>query len=149
MIDLGKKNVLGVLVSAVDSQAALQHVIDACRSSRPYAVSALAVHGLMTGVLDPEHKYRLNSFDLVLPDGQPVRWALNWLYGCHLRERVYGPTLTLQLCEAASAQHLPVYFYGSTQTVLDSLVAKLRGRFPDLKIAGIRPSSFRSLSDSE
>ena len=40
------------------------------------AVSALAVHGVMTGVLNSTQRYRLNQFDLLVPDGQPVRWAL-------------------------------------------------------------------------
>jgi len=43
------------------------------------AVSALAVHGVMSGALDREQRYRLNHFDLLVPDGQPVRWALKWL----------------------------------------------------------------------
>ena len=32
----------------------------------------------------------LASFDLVLPDGMPVVWALNFL-GAGLKDRVYGP----------------------------------------------------------
>ena len=45
-----------------------------------YAVSALAVHGVMTGFLDTTHARRLNGLDLVVPDGQPVRWGLAWLH---------------------------------------------------------------------
>ena len=51
----------------------------------------------MTGVADPAHNARLNSFDVVTPDGQPVRWALNLLHGAGLRDRVYGPALTLRV----------------------------------------------------
>ena len=38
----------------------------------PLALTALAVHGVMTGVLDPAHNARLNSFDLVTPDGRVI-----------------------------------------------------------------------------
>ena len=60
------------------------------------AVSALAVHGLVTGALDREQKFRLNRFDLLVPDGQPVRWVLNWRYRCPPRRPRVRPNLTLQ-----------------------------------------------------
>ena len=103
---------------------------------RPLTVSALAVHGLMTGASDIEQKYRLNHFDLLVPDGQPVRWALNTLLHAGLKERVYGPNLTLRVCEAAELEALPVFFYGTTPEILKSLSDSLRKRLPNLKIAG-------------
>lgn len=145
----GKKNVLGVMISAVDRAAAEEAVLCAARDRRPLGVSALAVHGLMTGALDSEQRYRLNRLEMLVPDGQPVRWALNWLYDVGLRERVYGPNLTLRVCEQAAAQRLPVFLYGSTPPVLQSLAAELLCRFPDLVIAGAEPSKFRQLSTSE
>lgn len=149
MVDLGKKNVLGIRVSALDYEAALDRIIAAARERRPMAVSALAVHGLMTGVLDQEQKYRLNSFDLLVPDGQPVRWALNLIYRAALKDRVYGPNLTLKACARASSEGLPVYFYGSTQQVLAGVERNLSLRFPGLQIAGMEPSRFRRLTGVE
>jgi N-acetylglucosaminyldiphosphoundecaprenol N-acetyl-beta-D-mannosaminyltransferase len=149
MIRLGKKNVLGVLVDAVDYEAAIHDIMEAAYQRRALAVSALAVHGLITGVLDPEQKYRLNSFDLILADGQPVRWALNWLYGSGLPERVYGPDLTIKVCGEAARLSMPVYFYGSTQEILNSLKRRLTADFPNLQICGMAPSKFRSTSECE
>ena len=149
MIDGGKRDVLGVMVDAVDYPAAVERTLAAAREGRPYAVSALAVHGVMTGVRDPAHRRRLNALDLVTPDGQPVRWALNWLHGCGLSERVYGPELTLRLCAGAAQEGLPVYFYGSRQEVLEALCARLQQRFPELRIAGAEPSQFRRLAADE
>ncbi len=108
MIDRGKVSVLGVEVDAVDYDAAVARIIDAAAAGRPYGVSALAVHGVMTGVGDPEHLTRLNRLHLVTPDGQPVRWAMNWLHGVELPDRVYGPRLTLEVCRAAARDGLPV-----------------------------------------
>ncbi len=82
MLDEGKKNVLGILINALDYEAAVEGILRAAREKRGLAVSAVAVHGLMTGVLDPEQKFRLNHFDLLTPDGQPIRWVLNWLCEC-------------------------------------------------------------------
>lgn len=144
-----KRIVAGVLVDAVTPDEARDRVIDAAESSRPYSVSALAVHGVMTGVDDPEHMYRLNHLDLVTPDGQPVRWAINWLHGEALVRRVYGPTLMLDVCQAAAERGLPIFLYGSTQEVISDLRSGLRARFPDLIIAGAEPSQFRTGTDEE
>jgi len=149
LIDKGKHNVIGVLVDAVDYESAAARIIAAAKERRSMSVSALAVHGVMTGVLDEAHRYRLNHLDLAVPDGQPVRWALNALYHTGLTERVYGPSLTLKLCEGAAAESLPIYLYGSQQSVLSALSRNLCKRFPGLKIAGSQPSRFRSLSEQE
>ena len=145
----GKQNVLGILMDAVDYEAAENAIVEAAFQRRTMAVSALAVHGLMTGVFDPEQKFRLNQFDLLAPDGQPVRWALNLLHRAGLKQRVYGPNLTLRLCERAAEEGLPVYFYGSTSEVLASLRNALHERFPKLIIAGMEPSKFRRLLPEE
>jgi N-acetylglucosaminyldiphosphoundecaprenol N-acetyl-beta-D-mannosaminyltransferase len=112
-------------------------------------VTALAVHGVMTGVLDPPHNARLNAFDLVTADGQPVRWGLNWLYGVALADRVYGPTLTLKVLERCAAEGLPVYLYGSTEDTLSKLVPALERMFPALKLAGVETSKFRTARPGE
>ncbi|MEU5532144.1 WecB/TagA/CpsF family glycosyltransferase [Streptomyces sp. NPDC020362] len=138
-----KRNVLGVFVDATSYAEAVDDVLAAARERRPFAVTALAVHGVMTGVLDREHGGRLNSFDLVTPDGQPVRWALNMLHGAALADRVCGPTLTLHVVRAAAEEGLPVYLYGSTEQTLDRLMLNLQNTLPALKIAGHEPSKFR------
>ena len=149
MLEKGKGNIIGILIDAVDYNAAADRIIQAARGRRPMAISALAVHGLMTGVLDSEHKYRLNRFDLLVPDGQPVRWALNLLHRAHLRDRVYGPNLMLAVCARAEQEGLGVFLYGSTQEVLSGLRTNLENRFHALRITGMEPSKFRRLSPEE
>lgn len=149
MIDAGAKNILGVRINAVDYEAAVEAVIQAALCNEAFSVSALAVHGLMTGHLDLEHRFRLNSFDLCVPDGQPVRWALNLLHRTGLKDRVYGPKLTLLLCQRAAQEGLPVYFYGSQPAVLEALTSNLSRQFPKLKIAGSAPSLFRLCTPEE
>lgn len=149
MIDAGKKNVLGVKIDAVDYDGAVERIVVAAKDRKPCAVSALAVHGVMTGVLDSAHRYRLNKFDLIAPDGQPVRWAINWLYGAKLTDRVYGPNLMLRTCERAAREQLPIYLFGGTQETLDVLSKNLLEKFPELIIAGTQPSRFRKVTDDE
>jgi len=149
MINAGKKNVLGILIDAVDYDAAVEYVMRAAHERRGAAISALAVHGLMIGVLNREQQYRLNHFSLLVPDGHPVRWAINLLHRTRLRDRVYGPNLTLAICSRAAQEGLAVYFYGSTPAIVAALRKYLERRFPRLLIAGTEPSKFRRLSEGE
>lgn len=149
MLDYGKHNILGVQISAIDYDAAVDRITAAAEKRERMTVSALAVHGVMTGVLEPSHQFRLNNLDLAVPDGQPVRWALRLLHGIRLQDRVYGPTLTLKVCEAAASLNLSVFFYGSRPAVLAALTDNLTARVRGLRIAGSEPSRFRCLSDRE
>jgi len=149
MQNQGKRNIIGILIDAVDYDAATDFVLRAAREKRSAAVSALAVHGLMTGVLNREQKFRLNHFDLVVPDGQPVRWAANWLHRTGLCAPVIGRNLTLKVCARAAAEKLPVYFYGSTSEVLCALKRTLEKILPGISIAGMERSKFRPLTPEE
>jgi exopolysaccharide biosynthesis WecB/TagA/CpsF family protein len=149
MVDAGRHSVLGIFINAVDYESAVERIILAAREGRGAAVSALAVHGLMTGVLDAEQRYRLNQFDLLVPDGQPVRWALNLLHGCGLRDRVYGPNLMHKVCARAARERLPIYFFGGTPEILLGMRQRLQALYPGIAIAGMEPSKFRQLSADE
>jgi exopolysaccharide biosynthesis WecB/TagA/CpsF family protein len=143
MIDRGKRNVLGVDISVVDYDAAVERIVAAARERCPFAVSALAVHGVMTGALDIEHRVRLNRLHLLVPDGQPVRWALNLLQGENLAERVYGPTLMLRVCERASLEGISIFLFGGREHLLAILEQSLIRRFANLQIAGLMPAQYR------
>jgi exopolysaccharide biosynthesis WecB/TagA/CpsF family protein len=149
MIDRGRMNVLGVRISAVDYDAAAERILRAARHRQPLAVSAMAVHGLMIGALDATQRHRLNAIDLLVPDGQPIRWALNRLYDAGLPDRVYGPNLMLELCRRAAADSLPIFLFGGDTAMLDELSARLRRQMPNLRIAGQRASRFRTLDMAE
>lgn len=141
--------VLGVNVSRVDYDAAVASIISAAQAQRSFGATALAVHGVMEAHRDSAFRETLNRLDLVTPDGQPVRWAMNLLGARELKDRVYGPTLMLKVCEQAAANKLPIFLYGSTQPVLDRLSRNLSARFPDLIIAGQQADRFRDALPAE
>ena len=127
----------------------MERIAKAAVAGERCTTSALAVHGVMTGTLDSAHRYRLNALDLVVPDGQPVRWALGILHGIWLADRVYGPELTIRVLRRAAADSLPVYLYGSRAETLDRLSRNLQESIPRLRIAGSEPSKFRKLTPEE
>lgn len=139
MWDLGKGNILGTLVSAVDYEAAVHKVIDAARDGRGLAATLVGIPAIMAGVRDTAHRYRLNQFDLVAPSDQTVRRALNRLHGACLATRVEGTALMLAVCRAAAEAGLPVFLYGGRPAALYAVVAALQERIPRLRIAGMEP----------
>ncbi|MCC0175946.1 WecB/TagA/CpsF family glycosyltransferase [Waterburya agarophytonicola K14] len=149
MIDQGKHSILGININAVDYDSAVDRIVSAAKTKEACSVSALAVHGVMTGFLDRVHARRLNGLDLVVPDGQPVRWALSWLHGKELPDRVYGPNLTLKVAESLTKEGLSIYLYGSKTETLEKFAHNLAQMYPGLKIAGMEASKFRRLDESE
>jgi N-acetylglucosaminyldiphosphoundecaprenol N-acetyl-beta-D-mannosaminyltransferase len=141
--------VAGVLASATNYAECTRLVIEAAAQSRSLLLAATSVHGVTLAARNASFLSTLNSFDVVHPDGQPIRWALNVLHDAHLEDRVYGPTLMLHVCAAAAEAQLPVYFYGSTPSVLERLSSRLHDQFPSLVIAGYRSPPFRPLTPEE
>ncbi|MEL6441978.1 MAG: WecB/TagA/CpsF family glycosyltransferase [Cyanobacteria bacterium J06621_8] len=149
MINLGKYSILGINVNAVDYDYAVETITDAAKNKQPCSVSALAVHGVMTGFMDSTHARRLNGLDLVVPDGQPVRWAIASLYKQSLPDRVYGPNLTLKVAESLAKEGLSVYLYGSKRETLTKFAENLQRLYPGFTVAGMEASKFRRLSELE
>jgi exopolysaccharide biosynthesis WecB/TagA/CpsF family protein len=144
-----RRPLLGVPVSLTTYGEAEDAVVAAVREGRPAVVDALAVHALAEAVRRPEVGRAVAHCELVTPDGQPVRWALNLLHGAGLRERVYGPELMRRLCARAAEEGIAIYLYGSTPEVLHGLRRSLRERFPALLIAGFESPPFRPLTPEE
>lgn len=144
-----RRLVAGVPVSVTDYDGAARAIMARAEARRPYLVTALAVHGVMEAARDAEMGRAVRGFDIVTPDGQPVRMALNLFHRAGLADRVYGPTLMLRLCAEAAERGVGVYLYGSTPETVARLADALRRRLPGLAVVGAEPSVFRELSAQE
>jgi N-acetylglucosaminyldiphosphoundecaprenol N-acetyl-beta-D-mannosaminyltransferase len=142
-------SVAGVMISAATYESATAAVMAAARDGRTLLLSATPVHALTLGASEPLLGQRYSRFDLLVPDGQPVRWALRLLHGVDLPDRVYGPTLMLRVCEQAAHTGDGIYLYGSRPDVLDRLRRNLVERFPGLRISGFRSPPFRPTTPDE
>lgn len=144
-----KADLFGVGVSVTNYDEAVEVILDAARRRQSVGVTALATHGLMEAVRDPGFAAQLNRFDLVTPDGQPVRWALNRLHAAGLSDRVYGPDLTVAVCAAAADAGVGVYLFGSTPQTCAAMKAELERRFPRIRIVDVQPDRFRDATGEE
>ncbi len=144
-----KKNVFGINYSIVDYNSASDIIIQSSKSRRSFGVTALAVHGLIESYNNHELKDKINTIDLVVPDGQPIRWALNSFYKVGLRDRVYGPTLTKHVLEKANVAHLGVFLFGSTSETLEKFSQYIQINFPNISIRGTHTDRFREATPEE
>ncbi len=149
MSDIPKVDILGVGVSIAGYEDACEAIIEAARLRRSFAVSALAVHGVMESARNRELREMVNEIDLVVPDGEPVRWAMKMLGGAAPSEKVAGPDLMDLVARQAAARRIGVYVYGSTPETCAKLVDALAARHPRLEIVGVQPDRFRDPTPEE
>ena len=144
-----KKDLFGVGVSATTYRDAVDSIINAATEGRGGVATFLAVHGIVSAVLDEQYRQRVNRCQIVAPDGQPVRWALNFFQRTHLRERVYGPEIMRWVCQRCADDGLSIFLCGSTPEVLALLSNRLLETWPHLKIAGVESPPFRAMTEQE
>jgi N-acetylglucosaminyldiphosphoundecaprenol N-acetyl-beta-D-mannosaminyltransferase len=147
--DIPRFPLLGTLISATDYEEASDAIVSAARKGRALRVSCLDVHGLARSAKNPDFQAIVNGFDLVTPDGHSLRWGLNTIHQSRLKDRVAGPDLTLHVCRKCEENGIPVFAYGSHEHVVRAFADSLRRRFPNLLIAGTRPSRFRPATIEE
>lgn len=145
----GVKKLFDIDYAIVDYQLATDVIIQMAVRRQSFGVSALAVHGLVTAVTDRRVGNAVRSLDMVVADGQPVRWALNLFHRVGLRDRVYGPTLTLHVLKGADDKGLSLFLYGSTKQTLDLLVRFIRENYPQIRLAGLHVDRFRDATAEE
>ncbi len=133
----------------VDYDSASDIIIEHAKKQSSFGVSALAVHGLVTAITDPKLGAVINKIDLIVPDGQPVRWALNSFYKLGMRDRVYGPELTLRVLQKANQNELKVFLFGSTENTLNKFSTFIKTNFPKVNLCGVHKDRFREATEEE
>lgn len=144
-----KYSIFGVNYSATDYEEASTLLVEQAKQRNSYSCSALAVHGLIEAYKDKDFMAAVQNIDLVVPDGQPIKWALNSFHGLNLKDRVYGPELTLHVLAKADKENLNVYLYGSKADTLIKLSDFIKSTFPNIRISGTHPDRFREATDLE
>ena len=139
--------ILGTPVAVVDYDSAIRACQDLARKDRAAAVAASNTHIIALARQLPDFGKIMRGFDLVLPDGMPLCWALN-ACGARLRDRVYGPYFMDKMIRATPRpwRH---FLFGATSETLSNLERYLRAIQPDLDIVGTLSPPFRAWSEDD
>lgn len=139
--------ILDTPVACATYDSAIERIKELARASRPTAVCPANTHILAEARHDPEFARVLRQFDLILPDGMPIVWALNRC-GADLSDRVYGPYFMRRALQLTPRpwRH---FFFGDTEACLADLRAVAMTLQPDIEIAGAISPPFRSVTPDE
>jgi len=144
---LRRIEILGVRVAAATYDSALECVKQLAKQPRPTAVCPANTHILAEARHSAEFSRTISKFDLVLPDGMPIRWALN-RSGANLTDRVYGPYFMRHTLRNTPRpwRH---FFFGDSQACLEDMRKVAQELNPDIEIAGSISPPFRALTEAD
>jgi N-acetylglucosaminyldiphosphoundecaprenol N-acetyl-beta-D-mannosaminyltransferase len=132
-------------LDAVDMDEAVARCEEAIASRRYMQQVSVNAAKFVAMAEDPKLREMVAESDLITADGQSIVWA-GRLLGVGLPERVAGIDLMQRLLAAADLEGYRVYVLGARREVLETALARLRERFPNLTIAGARDGYY---ADSE
>lgn len=136
-MDMRKVDIFGVNYAVTNYSEATDIILKQAQKEISFSVFALPVYGVVAAKDDTEFSSAIDSADLIVPDGQPIKWAMNYFYKASLSDRVYGPTLTHYVLLAASKKRMKVFLYGgATETVLCDFKTYINKTYPDVIICG-------------
>jgi N-acetylglucosaminyldiphosphoundecaprenol N-acetyl-beta-D-mannosaminyltransferase len=142
-------SVLGVPLALTDYERTMDWMDATVQTERKGYICVAATHTVVACQDDPELAAAVHGAALVVPDGQPVVWAMNAL-GHDLPSRVYGPDLMARYCERSALTGARMFLYGGrNQGALVQLALNLRRRYPGVQIVGGYSPPFRALSEEE
>ena len=141
------KKVLGTPVACATYDTVLEAVKILARLPRPTAVCPANTHILAEARHRPEFANVIAKFDVVLPDGMPIVWSLNF-GGAGLRDRTYGPYCMRHTLVNTPKPWRHFFFGDSPECIADMQVAAKKLQ-PDIEIVGAISPPFRPFTETD
>jgi N-acetylglucosaminyldiphosphoundecaprenol N-acetyl-beta-D-mannosaminyltransferase len=145
--NLGNVDVLGVRLAETDYAHAVGVLESLTQKAGSSAVAACNTHIIALARQKPDFRAALEKFDVLLPDGMPLVWAMRQK-GADLKDRVYGPYFMQE-----AIRHLPRpwkhFFFGGTETCLRQLTEACRQIQPNVDIVGTLSPPFRAWTEKD
>ncbi len=141
-------NVLGVGVSVLNLDLALDRIREAVKSGTKGYVCVTGVHGVMESQKSSELASIHNRSFLTTPDGMPMVW-IGKLSGHREMERVYGPDLMLKVCDELRDAGCRHFFYGGAPGVVGDLKRFFERTYQGIRVVGTYTPPFRPLNGGE
>ena len=143
-----RKRIFQLAINTGDYQSFIDRIIEMSLTGISHYVCMANVHMLVEGYKDRKFANAINKADIVAPDGVPLTWAMRLLYGIR-QDRIAGMDLLPDLLHACAAKNIPIFFYGSTDSMLQKAAKALTAKFPGLIIAGSYSPPFREPTDTD
>ena len=134
-------DVLGVRVDALSVEELHAEIERMIRSGDHALILNVNVHALNLSYQNPWLRNFLNSASIVFCDGAGVMLGA-WILGRHIPQRIPYTDWIWQSAEFAESCGFTFFFLGARPGVADKAAARLKERFPELRIVGVHHGYF-------
>jgi N-acetylglucosaminyldiphosphoundecaprenol N-acetyl-beta-D-mannosaminyltransferase len=145
---LDRTNILGVGVSAVNMETAVQTIFDWIDREERHYVCVTGVHGVIESQKSPDLRKIHNEAGMVTPDGMPLAWLLK-VAGFQHSDRVCGPELMPNVFVRSQRRVVRHFLYGGSPKALELLRGRMMELAPEARIVGIYSPPYRALTEEE
>jgi len=142
-----KKRLLGTGISIGEYDKFTSDIIELARKSEGKYICVANVHMVIEAYNDQEFSSIINNAEIVTPDGMPLTLMVKILYGIR-QPRIAGMDILPTLLEISESEKIPVFFFGSTSSILDKVKAKLKSQYPGLILSGVISPPFGEISST-
>lgn len=143
-----RANVLGVAVSAINLDLAVDLASRWIDAGKPGYVCLTGVHGVMEARADDAFRGILNRAVINAPDGMPMTWV-GRLQGFREMDRVFGPDFMAAMCRLSIQRGYRNFLCGGQRGVAQLLRKNLQAQFPGLQIVGACTPPFTTLTPAQ
>jgi len=143
-----KLHMISLSVHRLSFKESLDKVMEWAMNNQSAYICFANAHMTIEAYKDKSFLDQVEKANLVLADGKPVAIACSILYH-KKQERVAGMDFMPRLLKLANEKRMPVFFYGSTQEVLDKLKEKISNLYPDIIQAGFISPPFGFVNEDE
>ncbi len=143
-----KKKVINSWISSGKFEDVVNEIVDMSQQKRSSYVCFANVHMVVESYKDAQFNKVLNQADVACPDGRPVSLYMQ-LFDGQKQDRIPGMDVVPALMDIANEKGLAVYFYGSTEDVLEKIKEKITKDYPNVRFAGYDSPPFRALTPEE
>lgn len=147
-MNYNKHRILNVDVNRITYIHALDKIGRLAKKRSSGYVCFVNVHMTIEAQSNPEFAGIVNAATLALPDGKPIATLMKVMYGFE-QERIAGMDFLPDLIKMASNLHFKLFFFGSTELVLQNIKRKVNRNYPNIEIVGmISPPFDKPLDDN-
>jgi N-acetylglucosaminyldiphosphoundecaprenol N-acetyl-beta-D-mannosaminyltransferase len=143
-----RANVLGVAVSAINMDLAVDLASRWIDAGRPGYVCLTGVHGVMEARADHAFRRILNRAAINAPDGMPMTWV-GRLQGFRQMDRIFGPDFMAGMCRLSAERGYRNFLYGGQPGVAELLRDNLQAKLPGLRVTGTYTPPFSNLTPEQ
>jgi len=130
------KQIISLNISLIGYSSALEHLIKLAKERAPAYACFANAHMTIEAYQSRSFADQVNRANLVLADGMPLVKSIKLLYGVS-QDRIAGMDVFPDLLKLAERNELSVYFFGTTNDMLEKIKTKAQKQFPTIQIAGM------------